>query len=653
MTSPFVDAMMTQFGSRQTKQYGENGAVEFSTHGVKGDGSRDVEGYLSVAFADILRGTTPANIHSYTDNVFRSKDVTNKDIEDFFALIFHTRECRGDGKGERTAMYHLLFATAHHRPKVIIDLLEHIPEYGYWKDFQNIIELIKTTYSSHPEAENMINKIYNIWVDQLHEDIKSVRSDEEWDHVSQDCYDDTESVKINISLAAKYFPKEGKSLDKKYKVSLSMAKLYFDKYGSWHKMPQTTLKETTHKTFRKEVISPLTQEINLTERFMCAKEFSKIKFNLVPGKCLSNNRKAFLNIDKKNMPRYPNDEDREQCKTNFTAHLNLAEKGLTKIHGKQLFLHEIMAKFMTNSMCSTSVSKLTDAEERLYELQWSDHEKHYKEQVKNNSGLDQTLVLADFSGSMSGEPIQVAAALAMMISSLAPAPWSNKFISFESNPQLLEIPNVLSLREKVDYLLKSPWGGSTNFLSAIQLILDVGIKNKLTQDQMPKKLIVVSDMQFDSAHSVSSWRTEHLLYNTLNKHSNNGFTTSPSLHELTTHNLIQQAFFNAGMATTGSPWTPPTMVYWNVRHTDTQGFQVQSNTPNTQMLAGFSISLLKLVLDNEDTSTLKPPTPYETFLKAVRETDKYNPIREVVMRHHENWQEVSSKKKRQYRKKHV
>ena len=122
MTSPFVDAMMTQFGSRQTKQYGENGAVEFSTHGVKGDGSRDVEGYLSVAFADILRGTTPASIHSYTDNVFRSKDVTNKDIEDFFALIFHTRECRGDGKGERTAMYHLLFATAHHRPKVIIDL---------------------------------------------------------------------------------------------------------------------------------------------------------------------------------------------------------------------------------------------------------------------------------------------------------------------------------------------------------------------------------------------------------------------------------------------------------------------------------------------------------------------------------------------------
>lgn len=643
MTSPFVDAMTSQFGTtRQTKQYGENGAVEFTTHGVKGEGSRDVEGYLTAAFAGILRNTDPATIQSYTDNVFRSKDVTNDDIADFFALIFHTRECRGDGKGERTAMYHLLFATAIHKPNIIIDLLDLIPEYGYWKDFQNIIELAKTTYSSHPEAENMTNKIYNIWVDQLHEDITSVHSDSEWDHISQDNYDEMDNV--SISLAAKYFPKEGKSLDKKYKVTLAMAKLYFEKYGNYHNYYPHTISASTFKDFRKEVISPLTQSINLTERFMCAKEFSKIRFNLVPGKCLSNNRKAFLNIDSKNNIRHPLDEDRNQCKTNFTAHLNLAKKGLTKIHGKQLFLHEIMGKFMTYPHL------LSDEEQSMYELQWSDHRKHYIEQVRNNSGLDQTLVLADFSVSMSGEPMQVAASLALLISSIAPAPWSNKFISFESQPQLLEIPDTPSLKEKVKYLLNSPWGGSTNFLAAIQLILDVGIKNKLTQDQMPKKLIIVSDMQFDSANDTTSSYYSHNTpsYHTLNKHTNGAFTETPSLNEPTTHNLIQHAFFNAGMATTGNPWTPPTMVYWNVRDAQTQGFQVQSNTPNTQMLAGFSVSLLKLVLENEDTSTLKPPTPYETFLKAVRETDKYVPVREVVKSH-----QMKKRSKKHSRKEHV
>ena len=62
----------------------------------------------------------------------------------------------------------------------------------------------------------------------------------------------------------------------------------------------------------------------------------------------------------------------------------------------------------------------------------------------------------------------------------------------------------------------------------------------------------------------------------------------------TTHQKIQMAFNKAGMQVCGAPWTPPTIVYWNVR--DTGGFPVQSNTPNTQMLSGFSLSLLKLFL---------------------------------------------------------
>ena len=43
MTSPFVSSLIKEHGSMNPKQYGENGAVEFSQHGVKGDGSRDVK----------------------------------------------------------------------------------------------------------------------------------------------------------------------------------------------------------------------------------------------------------------------------------------------------------------------------------------------------------------------------------------------------------------------------------------------------------------------------------------------------------------------------------------------------------------------------------------------------------------------------------
>ena len=51
MTSPFVSSLVKEHGSIHYKQYGENGAVEYLKHGVKGDGSRDVEGYLTAAFS--------------------------------------------------------------------------------------------------------------------------------------------------------------------------------------------------------------------------------------------------------------------------------------------------------------------------------------------------------------------------------------------------------------------------------------------------------------------------------------------------------------------------------------------------------------------------------------------------------------------------
>ena len=127
---------------------------------------------------------------------------------------------------------------------------------------------------------------------------------------------------------------------------------------------------------------------------------------------------------------------------------------------------------------------------------------------------------------MQGEPMNIAAALALMISSLAPAPWKNKFISFETRPQLLEIPDTERMQEKMNYVMNSPWGGSTDFLAAIQLILDVGINNNLTQEQMPKKLIVVSDMQFNQADRQSSYSYSYnTQYPSLDKYSNGGFNS--------------------------------------------------------------------------------------------------------------------------------
>ena len=62
-------------------------------------------------------------------------------------------------------------------------------------------------------------------------------------------------------------------------------------------------------------------------------------------------------------------------------------------------------------------------------------------------------------------------------------------------------------------------------------------------------------------------------------------------------------------------------IYWNLRG-DTVGFPVQTDTPNTQLISGFSVSLLKLFLTGDDIATyVEPekvvPTPWDTFVKQL------------------------------------
>ena len=139
---------------------------------------------------------------------------------------------------------------------------------------------------------------------------------------------------------------------------------------------------------------------------------------------------------------------------------------------------------------------------------------------------------------------------------------------------------------------------------------------------MPDKLIVVSDMQFNSANHSSGWNRHHIM------NEWGGYAKSPNINSETTHEWIQRAFASAGMKICGESWEPPKMVYWNVRDS-TGGFPVQCYTPNTQMLSGYSLDLLKLVLDNGDVNSIKKDTPYDTFVKAVR-NEKYDPIRQTI-----------------------
>ena len=166
----------------------------------------------------------------------------------------------------------------------------------------------------------------------------------------------------------------------------------------------------------------------------------------------------------------------------------------------------------------------------------------------------------------------------------------DRILTFNTVPKWHNLSSCKTLCEKVESLKNSPWGGSTDFMKAIENILEVAVLNKLSNDEIPD-LIVFSDMQFNEADSKF----------------------------LTHYEIIKKKFNNAGYTTI------PKIIFWNLRG-NTNGFPVDSKCENVQLLSGFSPSLFKLILTGEQGVTC---TPEQVFKNAVND-EAYNKIREIV-----------------------
>jgi hypothetical protein len=306
-------------------------------------------------------------------------------------------------------------------------------------------------------------------------------------------------------------------------------------------------------------------------------------------------KKAFLNQDLKENTklRFPEDQDRMNCKNNLLKYLEDVAKGKKKLNVKSVFVHEIVEKLLNH----ITKSDLSVDEIALLEACWISYIDQYRKKIKEEGiKLDRGVVLCDVSGSMNGIPMIVSISMAIFISELINEPYRHRFITFESEPQWFNIPPQSTLLEKIKLVKGSPWGGSTNFSKAMDLVLNIAEANKLKNDQLPTWFLVLSDMQFDVANAKANWNTMH--------------------------EEITERFKQVGLRTIGEPYHMPHMIYWNLRATG--GFTVQSSTKNTQLISGFSIDLLKELFVSQDLSNVTPWSSLESILKNKR----YDPIRQ-------------------------
>lgn len=286
----------------------------------------------------------------------------------------------------------------------------------------------------------------------------------------------------------------------------------------------------TPATYRK-TLSKLRRYIDVVEVKMSANEWEKINYERVPSKAMSNYDGAFENHDR----------------VRFLNYLNDVKEGKAKINASTLYPYDIIEKLdhSTNDTC---------------ELQW-------KALPNYVEGENNFLVMADVSGSMLGRPMATSVGLAIYFAERNHGEFAGKFMTFTNEPHLVTVKGD-TLADKYRSVTKEV-GYNTNLEKAFDAVLNTAVRTHCPQSELPKALVVISDMEIDAWGGGSLTFTEEM----------------------------RKRFSDAG-------YEMPKLVYWNVnsRH-DT--FLASKNDPNTILVSGQSASTFKNLIKGIECSAFE------------------------------------------------
>ena len=483
--------------------------------------------------------------------------------DDAFVLAFQTRDIRG-GKGERKLFTQMATMLLTHRRRLMLGLLDFVPEYGCWRDLY--------------EMPGIRGEVLELMAKQLLKDTSAEKK----------------------SLCAKWAPREGKDTP----MAKELAYLLF---------PEELKLSQRLKRYRK-LVAGLNRQLDTTEIKMCARTFAEIEPAHVPGVCLAKHMRAFLNEPVKGHGlRHPDDKDRMDCREHFQQHMAKAAEGKAKVNGAVTrYPHQVIKDIAHH--CHRGAE---GAEKDALVAVWNGMVAN----AKALGGLGRTIAMCDFSGSMQSSsngdtPYWVSMAMGLLISEVCADEFKDTFLTFDSNPSWHKLPPSADIFSRVASIGSGVGQGlSTDFQKAMDLVLATLKEKRVRPGQEPKDLVVITDMAWDKAcdSSQRSAYTDHSYRHVVK--------TSPWQTHI---QMIREAFRRAGedMWGPGSGFQPPRIVIWNVAATCAD-FHATADTEGVIMLAGWSPSLFK-VLTTEGPRVQTP----EEALRIQLDDERYEPIRE-------------------------
>jgi hypothetical protein len=305
----------------------------------------------------------------------------------------------------------------------------------------------------------------------------------------------------------------------------------------------------TPKQYRKTLVN-LT---NVVESKMCAKNWEEINFSHVPSLASSRYKAAFAKHSEA-----------------YKVYLSKLEKGdkSVKVNAGAVYPYDVLKE------CFEYGITLNEAKKKHIIAQWN--------ALPNFVGDASILPLVDVSGSMCSpvgnnknlQAIHVSVGLGLYLADKNKGPFNGTFLTFSSFPQLMHLEgNVL---DKLKQMVASEWKMSTDLHKAFEEILKTAKKGKVSQEDMPKYLLILSDMQFNEC----------------------------CRHDDSAIEMIRRKYEEAG-------YQMPKIIFWNLKATDNT--PVSFNEKGVGLVSGFSPSILKSILKAD----LEKFTPFNVMEETI------------------------------------
>lgn len=250
---------------------------------------------------------------------------------------------------------------------------------------------------------------------------------------------------------AKWMP----SINTSSKETVMLAKRFCKAFGLSEKVYRKTLSK-----LRKD---------SVVEVKMSANEWNEIEYSGVPSYAMKNYTDAFERHDAER----------------FAKFIKKVEKGEEKINAATLYPYDILAE-AKNRYNAT------------HEAQWKALPDYFNGEAAN------ILPIVDVSGSMTCgvcgstrvTPMDVAISLGIYCAERNNSAFKDVFMTFSSSPEIVKIAGK-TLYEKYHNMSKANWSGSTDIEAALNKVLNIGVQNHIKNEDMPKALLIISDMEFN------------------------------------------------------------------------------------------------------------------------------------------------------------